>query len=116
MKQPVFNLYLKFFYFVTTFKKVRKIIPHSDSIIKKGNHKLFQTLKWCSHKATVPCVIIVVNLTLQKFMFINFIADIDKNLENSISRLFANDTKVSAKIKSQDDTERFQQDINKTYT
>ena len=44
------------------------------------------------------------------------IADIDQNLENSISRLFANDTKVSAKIKSQDVTEHLQQDMNKTYT
>ena len=44
------------------------------------------------------------------------IPDIDQNLENSISRLFANDTKVSAKLKSQDDTEYLQQDINKTHT
>ena len=44
------------------------------------------------------------------------IADIDQNLENSVSRLFADDTKVSAKIKTQEDTEYLQQDLNKIYT
>ena len=53
---------------------------------------------------------------LASIFVIIMIPDIDQNLENSISRLFANDTKVSAKIKSQDDTEQLQQDINKTYT
>ena len=33
-----------------------------------------------------------------------------------LCRLFADDTKESTKIKSQDDTEHLQQDINKTYT
>ena len=44
------------------------------------------------------------------------IADIDQNLENSVSRLFADDTKVSAKIKTQEDTECLQQDLNKKCT
>ena len=44
------------------------------------------------------------------------IADIDQNLENSVSRLFADDTKMSAKIKTQEDTECLQQDLNKIYT
>ena len=42
---------------------------------------------------------------LAAIFFIIMIPDIDQNLENSISRLLANDTKVSAGIKSQDDTE-----------
>ena len=53
---------------------------------------------------------------LASIFFIIMIPDIDQYIENSISRSFANETKVSAKIKSQDDTEHLQQDINKTYT
>ena len=44
------------------------------------------------------------------------IADIDQNLKNSVSRLFADDTKVSAKIWTQEDTERLQQDLDRIYT
>ena len=44
------------------------------------------------------------------------IADIDQNLENRVIRLFADDTKMSAKIKTQEDTECLQQDLNKIYT
>ena len=40
---------------------------------------------------------------LASIFFIIMIPNIDQNLENSISRLFANDTKVNAKIKSQDE-------------
>ena len=53
---------------------------------------------------------------LASLFFIIMIADIDQNLENSVSRLFADDTKVSAKIKTQEDTERLQQDLNRIYT
>ena len=53
---------------------------------------------------------------LASLFFIIMIADIDQNLENSVSRLFADDTKVSAKIKTQEDTECLQQDLNKIYT
>jgi len=53
---------------------------------------------------------------LASLFFIVMIADINQNLENSISRLFADDTKVSTKIKSQEDTESHQQDLNKIYT
>ena len=42
-------------------------------------------------------------------------ADIDQNLENSVSRLFADDTKVSVKIKTQEVTERLKQELNKIY-
>ena len=44
------------------------------------------------------------------------IADIDQNLEHSVSRLFADDTKLSAKIKTQEDKEHLQQDLNRIYT
>ena len=43
------------------------------------------------------------------------IADIDQNLENSVSRLFADNTNASAKIKTQEDTE-LQQDLDRIYT
>ena len=44
------------------------------------------------------------------------IADIDQNLKDSVSRLFADDTKVSAKIRTQEDTERLQQDLDRIYS
>ena len=53
---------------------------------------------------------------LASLFFIVMIADIDQNLENSVSRLFADDTKVSAKIKTKEDTERLQHDLEKIYT
>ena len=37
---------------------------------------------------------------LASLLFIIMIADIDQNLEYSVSRLFADDTKVNAKIKN----------------
>ena len=43
------------------------------------------------------------------------VADIDQNLNISISRLFTDDTKVSAKIKTQEDMELLQQDLNTIY-
>ena len=52
---------------------------------------------------------------LASLFFIIMIADIDQNLENSISRLFADDTKVSAKIRSQEDSNNLQQDLDKIY-
>merc|ERR1712228_1152035 len=48
--------------------------------------------------------------------FIIMIADIDQNLKDSVSRLFADDTMVSAKIRTQEDTERLQQDLDRIYT
>merc|ERR1711989_44609 len=42
------------------------------------------------------------------------IADIDQNLKNSVSRLFADDTKVT-KIRTQEDTERLQHDLDRIY-
>ena len=44
------------------------------------------------------------------------IADIYQNLENSVSRLFADDKKMSAKIKTHEDTECLHQDLNMIYT
>ncbi|MCP4252991.1 MAG: hypothetical protein GY775_06210, partial [Candidatus Scalindua sp.] len=52
---------------------------------------------------------------LASILFIIMISDIDDNLRNSISRLFADDTKVSAKIRTFGDTELLQQDLNKIY-
>ena len=53
---------------------------------------------------------------LASLFFIIMIADIDQNLKDSVSRLFADDTKVSAKIRTQEDTERLQQDLDRIYT
>ena len=53
---------------------------------------------------------------LASLFFIMMIADIDQNLENSVNRLFANDTKVSTKIKTKEDTEHLQQYQNGIYT
>ena len=52
---------------------------------------------------------------LASILFIIIISDIDENLRNSISRLFADDTKVSAKIRTFEDTELLQQDLNDIY-
>ena len=52
---------------------------------------------------------------LASLFFIIMIEDIDNNLKISISRLFADDTKVSAKIKTQEDMELLQQDLNTIY-
>ena len=41
---------------------------------------------------------------LASIIFIIIISDIDEDLKNSICRLFANDTKVSAKIRTYEDT------------
>ena len=43
------------------------------------------------------------------------IADIDENMKISISRLFADDTKISAKIRTQEDLELLQQDLDTIY-
>ena len=40
------------------------------------------------------------------------ISDIDENQKNSIVRLFADDTKVSAKIRTKEDKELLQQDLD----
>ena len=53
---------------------------------------------------------------LASLFFIIMIADIDQNLESSVSRLFADDTKVSTKIKTKEYTECLQQNLNKIYT
>ena len=52
---------------------------------------------------------------LSSLFFIIMIADIDDNLKISISRLFAEDTKISAKIKTKENTELLQQDLNTIY-
>ena len=53
------------------------------------------------------------NSTIPFFMTV--IADIDNNLEINISRLFADDTKVRPKMKTQEDTELLQQDLITIY-
>merc|ERR1711874_499107 len=52
---------------------------------------------------------------LASLFFIIMIADMDENLKVGVGRLFADDTKVSAKIKTQEDTELLQQDLNTIY-
>ena len=52
---------------------------------------------------------------LASIFFIIMISDIDENLKNSIVRLFADDTRVSAKIKSKEDMELLQSDLEAIY-
>ena len=53
---------------------------------------------------------------LASIFFIIMISDLDENLRNSISRLFADDTKISAKIRNEEDVDLLQQDLNEVYT
>ena len=52
---------------------------------------------------------------LASIFFIIMISDIDENLKNSIVGLFADDTRVSAKIKSKEDEDLLQQDLDMIY-
>ena len=52
---------------------------------------------------------------LASILFIIMISDIDEELRNSISRLFADDTKISAKIRTHEDTKLLQKDLDKVY-
>ena len=52
---------------------------------------------------------------LASILFIIMISDIDEELRNSISRLFADDTKISAKIRTYEDTKLLQKDLDKVY-
>ena len=52
---------------------------------------------------------------LASILFIIMISDIDEELKNSISRLFADDTKVSAKIRTHHDIELLQKDLDRIY-
>ena len=54
-------------------------------------------------------------MVLSSLFFIIIFADIDEKIKISISSLFAYDAKVSAKIRTQDDTELLQQYINRIY-
>merc|ERR1711867_354501 len=52
---------------------------------------------------------------LASLFFIIMISDIDDNILGSIVRLFADDTKVSAKIRNEGDTEILQRDLDEIY-
>ena len=52
---------------------------------------------------------------LASIFFIIMISDIDENLKNSIVRLFADDTRVSAKIRTKEDMELLQRDLDAIY-
>jgi retron-type reverse transcriptase len=52
---------------------------------------------------------------LASILFIIMISDLDEDLKNSIIRLFADDTKVSAKIRSERDMELLQRDLDIVY-
>ena len=52
---------------------------------------------------------------LASIFFIIMISDIDENLRNSIIRLFTNDTKVNAKIRTEEDIEMLRQDLDNVY-
>ena len=52
---------------------------------------------------------------LASILFIIMILDMDEELRNSISRLFADDTKISAKIRTYEDTKLLQKDLDKVY-
>ena len=53
---------------------------------------------------------------LASIFFIIMISDIDENLKNRIVRLFADDTRVSAKIRTKEDMELLQQDLEEVYS
>ena len=55
-------------------------------------------------------------MVLASIFFIIMISDIDENLGNSISRLFADDTKISSKIRNEEDIDLLQQNLNNVYT
>ena len=52
---------------------------------------------------------------LASIFFVIMISDIDENLKNSVVRLFADDTRVSAKIRTKEDMELLQQDLDAVY-
>ena len=52
---------------------------------------------------------------LVSIFFIIMISDIDENLKASIVRLFADDTRVSAKIRTKEDKELLQEDLETIY-
>ena len=52
---------------------------------------------------------------LASIFFIIMISDIDENLKNSIVRLFADDTRVSAKIRTKEDMDLLQRDLDAVY-
>ena len=52
---------------------------------------------------------------LAAILFVIMIADIDEEVENSIVRSFADDTRTSLKIRTEEDKEVLQQDLNKIY-
>ena len=52
---------------------------------------------------------------LASIFFIIMISDIDENLKNSITRLFADDTKMSAKIRTEEDIDLLQRDLDNVY-
>ena len=52
---------------------------------------------------------------LASILFIIMIYDIDEDVRNSIMSLFAADTKISAKIKTEEDIEKLQHDLEKVY-
>ena len=53
---------------------------------------------------------------LASIFFIIMISDIDENLKNSVVRLFADDTRISAKIRTKEDMELLQQDLDAVYS
>ena len=53
---------------------------------------------------------------LASIFFIIMISDIDENQKNSIVRLFADDTRVSAKIRTKKDMELLQRDLDAVYS
>ena len=52
---------------------------------------------------------------LASILFIIMIYDIDGEVRNSIMRLFADDTKISAQIKAEEDMEKLQQGLHMLY-
>merc|ERR1719309_960275 len=53
---------------------------------------------------------------LASILFIIMISDIDESLKSSIVRLFADDTRVSAKIRTKEDMELLQRDLEEVYS
>ena len=82
------------------------------TIFCKNNRELYNVI-YKYLKSSYLSTDVSIKHILTTFLLLIFI---NQHLKNSASRLFADNTKVSAKIKLQEDTERLQQDLNKIYT
>ncbi|KAK3879685.1 hypothetical protein Pcinc_015766 [Petrolisthes cinctipes] len=72
-------------------------------------------VKSCSACTCTYCSCVPQGLVLGPFLFLALISDIDTNVEHSITSSFADDTRVTRKVKTHEDTELLQEDLNTIY-